>query len=94
MFLHKPAAAGNVAQNPIVTLQSVGNALLCLLLLTFHYNAQSEIKGEEYRVIKSRRIAWAGSATRIGLMRNACKILVGKSEGLDGNIILEWLLGK
>jgi hypothetical protein len=32
-------------------------------------------------VIKSRRMRWKGHVARIGEMRNACTILVGKSEG-------------
>jgi hypothetical protein len=33
------------------------------------------------RMIKCRRITWAGHAARMTEMRNAFKILVGKSEG-------------
>jgi hypothetical protein len=33
------------------------------------------------RVIKSRRMRWVGHVTRMGEVRNACKILVGKYEG-------------
>jgi hypothetical protein len=33
------------------------------------------------RVIKSRRMRRAGRVARMGEMRNACNILVGKSEG-------------
>jgi hypothetical protein len=33
------------------------------------------------RTIKSRRMRWAGHAARIGAMRNANRLLVGKSEG-------------
>jgi hypothetical protein len=33
------------------------------------------------RVIKSRRMRWAGHEARIGEKRNACRILVGTSEG-------------
>jgi hypothetical protein len=32
-------------------------------------------------MIKSRRLRWAGHAARMGVKRNAYKILVGKSEG-------------
>jgi hypothetical protein len=32
------------------------------------------------RMIKSRRMRWAGHITRMGEKRNACKILAGKSE--------------
>jgi hypothetical protein len=33
------------------------------------------------RVMKSRRLRWVGHATRMGEMRNAYKVLVGKPEG-------------
>jgi hypothetical protein len=33
------------------------------------------------RIIKSRRMRWAGHAARMGAKRNAYKILVGKPEG-------------
>jgi hypothetical protein len=33
------------------------------------------------RVIKSRRMSWVGHTACMGAMRNAYKILVGKSEG-------------
>jgi hypothetical protein len=33
------------------------------------------------RMIKSRRMRWAGHVARIGEKRNACRILVGKPEG-------------
>jgi hypothetical protein len=33
------------------------------------------------RVVKSRRIRWAGHVERMGSKRNAYRILVGKSEG-------------
>jgi hypothetical protein len=33
------------------------------------------------RMIKSRRIKWAGHVARMGEKRNACRILVGKPEG-------------
>jgi hypothetical protein len=33
------------------------------------------------RMIKSRRMRWAGHAARMGETRNACKILVGKPAG-------------
>jgi hypothetical protein len=32
-------------------------------------------------MVKSRRMRWAGHVTRTGEKRNACRILVGKSEG-------------
>jgi hypothetical protein len=54
------------------------------------------------RMIKSRRMRWAGYLGRIGEMKNAYKILVGKTEGkshsknlgVDGRIILAWILRK
>jgi hypothetical protein len=33
------------------------------------------------RMIKSRRMRWAGHAAQMGERRNAYRILVGKSEG-------------
>jgi hypothetical protein len=33
------------------------------------------------RIIKSRRMRWAGHVARIGAKRNAYRILVGKLEG-------------
>jgi hypothetical protein len=53
------------------------------------------------RVIKSRRMRWAGQKVRMGEMRNAYKILVGKPEGknhsedlgVDGRM-LKCTLGK
>jgi hypothetical protein len=32
-------------------------------------------------MIKSRRMRWAGHVARMGEKRNACRILVGKTEG-------------
>jgi hypothetical protein len=54
------------------------------------------------RVIKSRRVRFAGHVARIGEMRSAFNILVGKPERrdhledlvVDGEITLEWMLGK
>jgi hypothetical protein len=34
-----------------------------------------------YRMIKSRKMRWAGHIARMGETINACKILVGKPEG-------------
>jgi hypothetical protein len=47
------------------------------------------------RMIKSRRMRWAGHVTRMGEKRNAYRILVGKPEGkrlLGGWTILKWIL--
>jgi hypothetical protein len=52
------------------------------------------------RVIKSRRMRWAGHAARMGARRNAYRILVRKPEGknhledqdVDGWTILKWIL--
>jgi hypothetical protein len=33
------------------------------------------------RIMKSRRMRWAGHVARMGEKRNACRILVGKPEG-------------
>jgi hypothetical protein len=42
------------------------------------------------------RMRWTGHVARMGKMRKAYSISVGKPEnlGVDGNIILEWILGK
>ena len=50
------------------------------------------------RVIKSRRMRWAGHVARMGEGRGVYRVLVGKPEGrdrwgdpgVDGRIILEW----
>jgi len=52
-------------------------------------------------VNKSRRIRWAGHATRMGEMRNADSILFenlkgrdhSEDPGVDMTIILAWILG-
>jgi hypothetical protein len=54
------------------------------------------------RVIKSRRMRWVGNVGSMGEMRNVYKTLAvnlkkrGHLEylGVDGRIILEWVLGK
>jgi hypothetical protein len=33
------------------------------------------------RIIKAKRMRWAGHVTRMGEKRNACRLLVGKPEG-------------
>jgi hypothetical protein len=33
------------------------------------------------RIIKSRRMRWAGHVVRMGEKRNECRLLVGKPEG-------------
>jgi hypothetical protein len=52
--------------------------------------------------VKSMMMRWTGHVTRMGVMRNAYKITVGKSEakshledlGIDGKVILEYISGK
>ena len=49
------------------------------------------------RVIKSRRLRWAGHVARMEEGRSAFKILTGKPTGkrplgVDGRTILEWTL--
>jgi hypothetical protein len=55
------------------------------------------------RVMKSRRMRWMEHVARVGEMRNENKMLIAEnlkgrdqSEdlGVDGKIILEWILGK
>jgi hypothetical protein len=54
------------------------------------------------RVIKSRRLRWAGQVARMGEERGAYWILVERPEGrhhlgdpgVDGRIILRWIFGK
>jgi hypothetical protein len=54
------------------------------------------------RVIKSRRMRWAGHVARTGEGRDVYRVLVGKPEGrnhwgdpgVDGRIILGWIFGK
>jgi hypothetical protein len=52
------------------------------------------------RIIKSRRMRWAGHVAQTGEKRNAYRILVGKPEGKRPlgrprhRTILKWLLDK
>jgi hypothetical protein len=54
------------------------------------------------RVIKSRRMRWAGLVTRMGEGRVVYRVLVKNliegdywgDPGVDGRIILEWFFGK
>ena len=54
------------------------------------------------RVIKSRRLRWAGCIAKMGEARSGFKILAGTSTGkrplegccVDGRTILEWNLKK
>jgi hypothetical protein len=54
------------------------------------------------RVVKSRRMKWAGHVARMGDERGVHRVLVGKPEGkrpwgdpdVDGRIILRWLFRK
>jgi hypothetical protein len=54
-----------------------------------------------FRVIKSRRMRWAGHVARMGERRGVYRVLVGKLEidhlgdpGVDGRIILRWIFRK
>jgi hypothetical protein len=89
-------------------------AKLCGFLSPRHgsYSGWRKLHNEELRnlyaspniitVVKSRRMRLAGPVARMGEMKNAYRVLVGKPEGkshsenlgTDGNIILEWILGK
>jgi hypothetical protein len=54
------------------------------------------------RVVKSRRMRWAGHVARMGEDKGVHRVLVGKPEGkrplgdqdVDGRIILRWILRK
>jgi len=54
------------------------------------------------RVVKSRRMRWAGHVARMGEGRGVHRVLVGKPEerdhwgdlDVDGRIILSWIFGK
>ena len=54
------------------------------------------------RVIKSRRMKWAGHVARMGERRRVYRVLVGIPEekdnfgdpGVDGKIILRWIFRK
>ena len=50
------------------------------------------------RMVKSRRMRWAGHVARMGEGRSVHRVLVGKPEGertdVDGRIILRWIFGK
>jgi hypothetical protein len=62
--------------------------------LTDLYSSQNIV-----RVIKSRRMGWAGHVARMEEGRGVHKLLVGKPEGknhwgdqdVDGSIILRWI---
>jgi hypothetical protein len=55
-----------------------------------------------FRVIKSRRLRWAGHVARMGEGKGVYRILFGKPEGKrllgrprsSGRIILRWTLGR
>ena len=50
------------------------------------------------RMVKSRRMRWAGHVARMGEGRGVHRVLVGKPEGgdpdVDGRIILRWIFWK
>jgi len=60
------------------------------------------IPPNNFRMIKSRRIPWAGHVARMGERRSVYRVLVGKPDGkrpfgdpdLDGSIILKWIFRK
>jgi len=53
-----------------------------------------------FRVIKSRRVRWAGHVVRMGERRGVNRVLVGKSEehlgdpDVDGRTFLRWIFRK
>jgi hypothetical protein len=54
------------------------------------------------RVIKTKMMRWAGYVERLGEMKNAYKLYLeslkggdhSEDTGVDGSIILKWILGK
>ena len=49
------------------------------------------------RVVKSRRMRWAGHVARMGEERGVHRVLVGDhwgDRGVDGSIILRWIFRK
>jgi hypothetical protein len=70
---------------------SIWNIRLCNLLALSLTGDWRKLHNEELRnlysspniirMIKSRRMKWAGHVARMGAKRNACRILVGKAEG-------------
>jgi len=73
--------------NPILALQtdvlSVKKTQFCPADLKFHNEDLSDLYSSPniVRVIKSRRMRWAGHVARMGEERGAYRVLVGKSEG-------------
>jgi len=69
-----------------------------------HNEELSDLYSSPYivRVIKSRRIRWAGYVVRMGERRGVYRVLVGKPEGknhlqdpgVDVRIILRWIFRK
>ena len=57
--------------------------LLFVLILVYTDFRLHELYGKPdiMRIVKSRRLRWAGHATRMGNERGAWKLLVGKPEG-------------
>jgi len=60
------------------------------------------VENDLVRVIKSRRMRQVTRVVRRGVRRGVCRVLVGKPErknhlgdpGIDGRIILRWILRK
>jgi hypothetical protein len=42
----------------------------------------SPVQRFHFDILESRRLRWAGLVARMGEKRNACRILVGKPEGM------------
>jgi hypothetical protein len=73
--------------------------------LFFKPNVGTEELNDRYslpnivRVVKSRKMRWAGHVARMGQERGVHRVLVGKPEGkrplgdpdVDGRIILRWM---
>ena len=74
----------------------------CVYILLSSYEYLNYLVPLIFRVIKSRRMRWAGHIERMGERRGVHKVLVGKPEGkrplvdpgLDGRIILRRIFRK
>jgi hypothetical protein len=75
------------------------NIFLHIIQYVNHNKCKENISDYIIRVIKSRRMRWAGHVARMGEGRGTYRILIGRPEGrnhledpgVDGRIILKWI---